>query len=263
MTQATRYGGLGFSYKWNMGWMHDTLRYMQHDPLWRSHDHHDVTFGLLYAFYERFVLPLSHDEVVYGKGSLIGRMPGDTWQRFRQPARVFRLHVAAAPARSCCSMGGEFGQDWEWNHDGQLDWPALEHPLHRGVQHLIGDLNRLYRDEPALHRLDHDGEGFRWLVVDDNANSVLAWSRSGGDGNHADHRGEQFHAGASSGIPRRRTESRRLTAKFSTPTQHCMAAAIWVTTAGSAPRRLHSHGLPYSLEVTLPPLATVLLRHAG
>ena len=151
VTRPTREWGLGFTYKWNMGWMHDTLRYMQKDPIHRSYGHHDMTFGLLYAFSERFVLPLSHDEVVHGKGSLIGRMPGDTWQRFAN-LRAYFGFMWTQPGKKLLFMGGEIGQDWEWDHDRQVDWPALEHPLHRGVQRLIGDLNRVYAAEVGAAR---------------------------------------------------------------------------------------------------------------
>jgi 1,4-alpha-glucan branching enzyme len=178
VTHPTADWGLGFSYKWNMGWMHDTLRYLSHDPIHRRYDHHDMTFGLLYAFSERFVLPLSHDEVVHGKGSLIGRMPGDTWQRFAN-LRAYFGFMWTQPGKKLLFMGGEFGQDWEWNHEGEIDWAALEHPLHRGVQRLVSDLNRLYRDEAALHRLDCDPAGFQWLMADDASNSVYAYYRSG------------------------------------------------------------------------------------
>ncbi|HLK70650.1 MAG TPA: 1,4-alpha-glucan branching protein GlgB, partial [Steroidobacteraceae bacterium] len=261
VTQATRYGGLGFSYKWNMGWMHDTLRYMKHDPLWRSHDHHDMTFGLLYSFYERFVLPLSHDEVVYGKGSLLGRMPGDTWQRFAN-LRAYFGFMWTQPGKKLLFMGGEFAQAWEWSHDGQLDWPALEQPLHRGMQQLIADLNRLYRHEPALHRLDHDGEGFRWLIVDDNANSVFAWYRSGGGDTPAVIAVSNF------------TPVPRLAYRVGVPAGGAYrellntdAAIYGGSNLGNGGRvmasEVPSHGQPCSLELTVPPLATVLMRHDG
>jgi len=140
-----------------------------------------MTFGLLYAFSERFVLPLSHDEVVHGKGSLIGRMPGDTWQRFAN-LRAYFGFMWTQPGKKLLFMGGEIGQDWEWDHDRQVDWPALEHPLHRGVQRLIGDLNRVYATEVALHQLDCDSAGFRWIIGDDRDNSVFAYYRNGYEG---------------------------------------------------------------------------------
>ncbi|MGK9230113.1 1,4-alpha-glucan branching protein GlgB [Inquilinus limosus] len=174
-------GGLGFSYKWNMGWMHDTLGYMAHDPIHRKYHHNAMTFGLLYAFTERFVLPLSHDEVVYGKRSLLGRMPGDTAQRFAN-LRAYFGFMWSSPGKKLLFMGGEFGQEREWNHDAQLDWHLLDDPLHRGVQRLVRDLNRIYRAEPALHRRDAEPSGFTWTVVDDAEASVFAYLRRGADG---------------------------------------------------------------------------------
>jgi 1,4-alpha-glucan branching enzyme len=174
-------GGLGFSFKWNMGWMHDTLGYMAQDPIHRKYHHHAMTFGLLYAFSERFVLPLSHDEVVYGKGSLLGRMPGDTWQRFAN-LRAYFGFMWSSPGKKLLFMGGEFGQEREWNHDAQLDWHLLDDPLHRGVQRLVRDLNRIYQTEPALHRRDADSAGFAWTVVDDAEASVFAYLRLGAEG---------------------------------------------------------------------------------
>jgi 1,4-alpha-glucan branching enzyme len=261
VTQSTRHGGLGFSFKWNMGWMHDTLRYMAHDPVYRSHDHHDMTFGLLYAFFERFVLPLSHDEVVHGKGSLIGRMPGDTWQRFAN-LRAYFAFMWTHPGKKLLFMGGEFAQDWEWSHDAQLDWAALEHPLHGGMQRLVGDLNRLYRQEPALHRLDCDGAGFRWLVVDDHSNSVYAYLRGGGPQlpaviavcNFTPVPREHYRVG----VPGAGGWRELLNTDAQLYGGSNLGNGGWVQA-----RQIESHGLPFSLELTLPPLATVLLRQDG
>jgi len=171
-------GGLGFSYKWNMGWMHDTLHYMQRDPVHRAWEHHGISFGLAYAFSECFVLPLSHDEVVHGKGSLLGKMPGDRWQQFAN-LRAYYGFMWSHPGKKLLFMGGELAQPGEWNHDRELDWPLLDDPLHRGVQKLVADLNRLYRREPALHEADCDSTGFHWIVGDDHANSVFAYYRAG------------------------------------------------------------------------------------
>jgi 1,4-alpha-glucan branching enzyme len=239
--------------------MHDTLRYMKHDPVHRAYDHHDMTFGLLYAFSERFVLPLSHDEVVHGKGSLIGRMPGDSWQRFAN-LRAYFSFMWTQPGKKLLFMGGEFGQDWEWNHDGELDWAALEHSGHLGVQRLVSDLNRLYRQEPALHVFDCDGAGFRWIVADDTHNSVYAYYRSG-------------HANAQPVIAVCNfTPVPRLNYRIGAP-----RAGVWHeifnsdseiyggSNLGNGGRLETSgtplHGQPFSLELTLPPLATVLLRY--
>ncbi|HEY0178335.1 MAG TPA: 1,4-alpha-glucan branching protein GlgB [Dokdonella sp.] len=183
VTRATAQGGLGFGYKWNMGWMHDTLHYIARDPIHRSHHHDDLTFGLLYAFSERFVLPISHDEVVHGKGSLLGRMPGDRWQRFAN-LRAYLAFMWTHPGKKLLFMGSEFAQSREWNFDGELDWGCLDDPLHRGVQRLVRDLNRLYATRAALHAGDCVGDGFRWIVADDRTNSVLAFLRTvpGGGG---------------------------------------------------------------------------------
>lgn len=176
VTAATAGGGLGFFYKWNMGWMNDTLRYMAHQPVHRQYHHHDMTFGLLYAFSERFVLPLSHDEVVHGKGSLLGRMPGDAWQRFAN-LRAYLAFMWAHPGKKLLFMGGEIAQEREWDHQSQIDWFLLDRAEHSGMQRLVRDLNRLYCDEPALHAGDADPQGFRWAIGNDLANSVLAFTR--------------------------------------------------------------------------------------
>ncbi|MGF1658551.1 MAG: 1,4-alpha-glucan branching protein GlgB [Rubrimonas sp.] len=174
-------GGLGFGFKWNMGWMHDTLDYMRRDPVHRRHHHHQMTFGLLYGFSENFVLPLSHDEVVHGKGSLFGRMPGDRWQSFAN-LRAYFAFMWAHPGKKLLFMGGEFAQPEEWSHMGALDWARLGDPSHEGVRLLVRDLNRLYRDVPALHRRDASPEGFEWIRADDADQSVYAWVRKGGEG---------------------------------------------------------------------------------
>lgn len=174
-------GGLGFGFKWNMGWMHDTLGYFRRDAIHRRHHQHDLTFGLVYAFSEDFVLPLSHDEVVHGKGSLIRQMAGDRWQKFAN-LRAYFGFMWTHPGKKLLFMGGEFAQDREWNHDQSLDWHLLDDPLHKGVQSAVADLNRIYRETPALHRLDCDPEGFEWIDAGDVANSVLVFLRKSDDG---------------------------------------------------------------------------------
>jgi 1,4-alpha-glucan branching enzyme len=176
VTRPAAEGGLGFSYKWNMGWMHDTLHYLQRDPLYRRHHHDEMTFGLVYAFSERFVLPLSHDEVVHGKGSLLEKMPGDLWQKFAG-LRAYYAFMWTHPGKKLLFMGGEIAQRREWNHDGEIDWDLLQDPLHRGMQALVGDLNRLYAAWPVLHETDAEPGGFRWLIQDDRENSVYAYLR--------------------------------------------------------------------------------------
>jgi 1,4-alpha-glucan branching enzyme len=171
-------GGLGFGYKWNMGWMHDTLDYISKDPVYRRHHHGNIVFGLHYAFFENFILPLSHDEVVHGKRSILGRMPGDRWQRFAN-LRAYYTFMFAHPGKKLLFMGCEFGQENEWDHEGSLDWHLLRQPEHAGIQKLVRDLNRLYQSIPALHELDCEAEGFAWLVADDIDQSVFAWLRNG------------------------------------------------------------------------------------
>ena len=172
-------GGLGFDLKWNMGWMHDTLDYMSREPVHRRHHHNELTFGLLYAYSENFVLPLSHDEVVHGKASILGRMPGDDWQRFAN-ARAYYGLMWGYPGKKLLFMGQEFGQWREWNFAQPLDWWLLDFPRHKGLKAAVSDLNRLYQDTPALHARDCESEGFGWIVVDDKAQSVAAWMRYGG-----------------------------------------------------------------------------------
>ncbi|MDH5331722.1 MAG: 1,4-alpha-glucan branching protein GlgB [Aquincola sp.] len=174
-------GGLGFGMKWNMGWMHDTLAYMQRDPIHRRWHHRELTFSLVYAFNENFVLPLSHDEVVYGKGSLLGKMPGDAWQQFAN-LRLLLGHMWGHPGKKLLFMGGEFAQRREWNHDAALDWDLLDHAAHEGIQRWVRDLNHLYRDEPALHDLDFDGAGFDWIDGDDAERSIVSFLRKARDG---------------------------------------------------------------------------------
>jgi 1,4-alpha-glucan branching enzyme len=174
-------GGLGFTFKWNMGWMHDTLAYIETNPLYRRWHHDEMTFGLVYAFAENFVLPLSHDEVVYGKGSLIRKMPGDRWQQFAN-LRAYLGFMWGHPGKKLIFMGGEIAQDQEWSHDRGIDWPLLDDPMHRGVQAVLRDLNQLYTSLPALHQRDSEPTGFRWVVGDDRENSVFAFLRFGEDG---------------------------------------------------------------------------------
>jgi 1,4-alpha-glucan branching enzyme len=176
VSRPTDAGGLGFGLKWNMGWMHDTLEYMKLDPINRRYHHGQLTFSLIYAFNENFVLPLSHDEVVYGKGSLIGKMPGDDWQKFAN-LRALYGYMWAHPGKKLLFMGGEFGQRREWTHDGELEWWVTQLPEHAGVQHLVRDLNRVYRSEPALHRIDFSADGFEWLDISSADVSVIAFLR--------------------------------------------------------------------------------------
>jgi len=180
VSRPTYVGGLGFSLKWNMGWMNDTLRYMRHDPVHRKYHHDELTFSLIYAFHENFVLPLSHDEVVHGKGSLLGQMPGDLWQQFAN-LRLLYAYMWCHPGKKLLFMGGEFGQWHEWNFDESLQWHLLEHASHRGLKRAVADLNGLVIREPALHQLDFDSRGFDWIDCNNWQDSVLAFVRRGTD----------------------------------------------------------------------------------
>jgi 1,4-alpha-glucan branching enzyme len=178
VSRPTYLGGLGFGFKWNMGWMHDTLDYFRRDPVHRRYHHHQLTFSLMYAFSENFILPLSHDEVVHGKGSLLSKMPGDRWQQFANLRALF-AYMWAHPGKKLLFMGGELGQYAEWSHDDSLDWHLLEFEEHSGMQSLVRELNRVYRNEPALWELDHTPDGFRWLEANDANRNVLAFTRFG------------------------------------------------------------------------------------
>lgn len=181
VTRPTHLGGLGFGFKWNMGWMHDTLRYLSHEPIHRAYHHNEMTFSLVYAWSENFVLPLSHDEVVHGKGSLWGRMPGDAWNK-AAGLRSLLAFMWAHPGKQLLFMGGEFGQQGEWSEQRSLDWHLLEEPLHRGVQDLLRSLNEVYRSCPALYSQDTSPEGFAWIDANDSSGNVLSFLRLGADG---------------------------------------------------------------------------------
>jgi 1,4-alpha-glucan branching enzyme len=181
VSRPTYLGGLGFGFKWNMGWMHDTLLYFQKDPIHRRHHHHTLTFSMMYAFTENFILPLSHDEVVHGKRSLLDKMPGDRWQKFANLRSLYAF-MWAHPGKKLLFMGGELAEWEEWSHDGSLHWNLLEYAEHEGVQALVRDLNRAYRETPALWEVDFDGAGFRWLEPNDAAANVFAFARFGAAG---------------------------------------------------------------------------------
>ncbi len=182
VTTPTYAGGLGFGFKWNMGWMNDSLGYMQRDPVHRRYHHNDMTFSLMYAFSERFILPLSHDEVVHGKGSLIAKMPGDRWQALAN-LRAYLAFMWAHPGKKLLFMGAEFAQSEEWSSERGLDWWLLQFPEHEGIVRVVGDLNRVYRENPALWQRDHEATGFEWLSADDADNNTFAWLRWDNDGN--------------------------------------------------------------------------------
>jgi len=260
VTRSADEGGLGFAYKWNMGWMHDTLLYMQEEPVHRKYHHDQMTFGMVYAFSERFILPLSHDEVVHGKRSLLGRMPGDEWQRFAN-LRAYFGFMWTHPGKKLLFMGGEFAQEQEWNHDRGLDWFLLDGPYHARVQALVRDLNRLYRDNPALHRKDCGPDGFRWVVLDDRDQSVFAYLRFGDPEDPPILAVCNFtpvpRHGYRLGVPRGGEWHEILNTD---------AAAYGGANLGNLgeveAEDVASHGLPASLTLLLPPLATVMLRAA-
>ncbi len=261
VTQPVSELGLGFAYKWNMGWMHDTLRYMAHDPVHRSYHHDDMTFGLVYAFSERFVLPISHDEVVHGKGSLFGRMPGDRWQKFAN-LRAYLGFMWAHPGKKLLFMGCEIAQEREWNHDGEVDWFLLDDPNHAGIQRLVRDLNRLYRREPALHRRDSSPEGFRWIIGDDRANSVFAFLRQGEAGdppvlvvcNMTPAPRPHYRIG----VPHEGQWR-----EIANSDSRFYGGSDMGNDGGAATTPVPAHGEPQSLEITLPPLSTIMLRADG
>ncbi|HWK45814.1 MAG TPA: 1,4-alpha-glucan branching protein GlgB [Stellaceae bacterium] len=250
-------GGLGFGFKWNMGWMHDTLAYMSQDPVHRKYHHNKMTFGLLYGFTENFILPLSHDEVVHGKQSLLGRMPGDRWQRFAN-LRAYFGFMWTHPGKKLLFMGGEFAQEREWNHDIGLDWHLLDDGAHRGVQALVRDLNWLYRSEPCLHVLDCEGEGFAWIDANDLEQSVLSFLRRGTDAGDIAVIVSNFtpmvRHGYRIGVPQPGRYLERLN------TDAAVYGGSNVGNGGSiVAEPTPWHGQPCSLLVTLPPLATLIL----
>ncbi|AJP74241.1 glycogen branching protein [Sphingomonas hengshuiensis] len=253
-------GGLGFNYKWNMGWMHDTLQYVERDPLYRSWHHDELTFGLVYAFSERFVLPISHDEVVHGKGSLIGKMPGDRWRKFAN-LRAYLSLMWTHPGKKLLFMGCELAQEAEWNHDTQIGWELLDRPEHAAIQRLVRDLNRLYASEPALHARDADPSGFDWIVGGDAQNSAFVFARYAPDAPPVvvllNMSANPLH-GYEIGLPRAGTWQEILNSD----------ADIYGGANIGNGGRVHAspapaYGQPASARVTLPPLAAVLLRHEG
>jgi 1,4-alpha-glucan branching enzyme len=252
-------GGLGFHYKWNMGWMHDTLHYMRRDPIHRKFHHHEMTFGLVYAFNENFVLPLSHDEVVHGKGSLIGKMPGDRWQRFAN-LRAYYGFMFGHPGKKLLFMGGEFAQEREWNHDTGLDWPLLDDPLHDGVRRLVRDLNRFMRDTPALHELDFEPAGFEWIDLNDAEHSTFSFARRGRSADALVLVVSNFtptvRHGLRLGVPREGQYVERL----NTDSGYYGGSNVG-TPYGAAQSQPHSsHGRAHSIVIDVPPLATVFLQ---
>jgi 1,4-alpha-glucan branching enzyme len=257
VSRPTDMGGLGFGMKWNMGWMHDTLNYMRQDPIYRRYHHGQLTFSLIYAFHENFVLPLSHDEVVYGKGSLIGKMPGDDWQKFAN-LRALYGYMWGHPGKKLLFMGGEFGQRREWTHEGELEWWVSGLAEHAGVQQLVRDLNRVYRSEPALHQLDFAADGFEWLDVDDADISVIAFLRKPAAGNPV------LVACNFTPLPRQNfllgVPKRGLWREILNTDAREYGGTGWGNLGGVESAPVSAHGRIESINLTLPPLSTIMLR---
>jgi 1,4-alpha-glucan branching enzyme len=260
VTRSANEGGLGFTHKWNMGWMHDTLNYIEEEPINRTYHHDKLTFGLVYAFSEKFVLPISHDEVVHGKGSLIRKMPGDDWQRFAN-LRAYLAFMWTHPGKKLLFMGCEFAQVKEWNHDAELSWDLLQYGNHRGVQGTLRALNKIYASEPALHQQDFDPAGFSWVVGDDRAQSVFAFLRHGTPGttpilvvcNFTPVPRHDYRIG----VPGRAWQE-----IFNSDAAGFGGSDLGnagLMSAASQP----AHGHPGSISLTLPPISTIILRQAG
>lgn len=258
VSRPTYAGGLGFHYKWNMGWMHDTLSYMARDPIYRKHHHNEMTFGMAYAYSENFILPISHDEVVHGKGSLIGKMPGDHWQKFAN-LRAYLGFMFTHPGKKLLFMGCEFGQWKEWNHDQSLDWHLLAEPSHEGVRCLVRDLNQLYRGTAALHELDFEPRGFEWIDANDAEQSILSYLRRG----HAQQSlcvvvcnfTPMTHRAYRTGVPQAGLYRERL----NTDSAYYGGSNVGTPLAQTLAEEMPWQGQPYSVLISLPPLATLVL----
>jgi 1,4-alpha-glucan branching enzyme len=258
VSRPTYTGGLGFSLKWNMGWMHDTLQYMSKEPIHRKYHQNDMTFSLLYAFNENFILPLSHDEVVHGKGSLLTKMSGDEWQKFAN-LRAYYGFMWGHPGKKLLFMGGEFGQWQEWNFNSSLEWAALSAPNHQGVRRFVQDLNRLYQNEPALYENDFEWTGFEWIDASDTDNSVLSFIRKAKST-------DEFIVVISNFTPAPRTGYRVGVSRpgYYREILNSDSAYYWGSNMGNdggqATDEIPTHGRPHSLSLVLPPLATIMLK---
>lgn len=258
VSKPTYVGGLGFTFKWNMGWMHDTLDYFSLDPIYRRFHQHNVTFGLVYAFTENFVLPLSHDEVVHGKKSLLDKMPGDEWQRFAN-LRALYGHMWGHPGKKMLFMGCEIGQWWEWNHDDSLQWHLLEYDRHQGLQRYVADLNRLYASQPALHQVDYDWTGFQWIDLHDSDHSTLTYFRRAKDPSDI-----VVCALNLTPVPREAYRMGVPTAGYYRELLNSDSEAYGGSNMGNAggvqAEDTPWHGQPCSMVITLPPLAAVFFK---
>ena len=258
VSRPTYLGGLGFSLKWNMGWMNDTIRYMRHEPIHRKYHHDELTFSLIYSFTENFALPLSHDEVVHGKGSLLDQVPGDLWQKFANLRMLF-AYMWAHPGKKLLFMGGEFGQWNEWNYDASLQWDLLQWDSHQGLQRFVADLNALYRREPALHQVDFEGHGFEWIDCHNYQDSVLSFIRKAKDPN-------DFLVVACNFTPVPRMNYCLGVPRAGWYEEICNSDSTYYggSNIGNGPglEALNhpSHGRPASLQLTLPPLGVVMFK---
>jgi 1,4-alpha-glucan branching enzyme len=261
VSRPTYTGGLGFSLKWNMGWMNDTLRYMRHEPIHRKYHHDELTFSLIYAFHENFVLPLSHDEVVHGKGSLLDQVPGDLWQKFAN-LRLLYTYMWTHPGKKLLFMGGEFGQWREWTHDDSLQWELLDQPLHAGLSNWVRDLNLLYKSEAAMHEWDCDPAGFEWIDCDDADSSAVSLIRKGKSSaaiimvtcNFTPVPRSNYRVGA----PRGGYWREALNSDAAVYGGSNMGNGGGTEAVQSA-----LHGRPYSITITLPPLAVLFFKNEG
>ena len=258
VSRPTYLGGLGFGQKWMMGWMHDTLHYFKLDPVYRRYHQNEITFSIMYAFTENFMLPLSHDEVVHGKGSLLGRMPGDEWQKFAN-LRLLLSYMFMHPGTKLLFMGGEFGQSAEWNHDGSLDWHLLQYNVHAGVQKLVRDLNAFYKSQPALYKHQFEHKGFEWIDYSDNNNSVISFQRNGDNKeellivvcNFTPEARHHYRVG----VPYRGT----WVEIFNSDDQK-YAAVDCINIGSLMTSPVKFHGRDYSISLTLPPLGVSVLK---
>lgn len=261
VSRPTYVGGLGFGLKWDMGWMHDTLEYMSKEPIHRKYHHDHLTFRMLYAFHENFILPLSHDEVVYGKRSLLEKMPGDDWQKFANLRLLFG-YMYAQPGKKLFFMGGEFGQRREWVHDEGLEWHLLDYPPHQGIQRWVTDLNRLYQTEPALHEIDFRPEGFEWIDCTDAASSVVSFIRKGKSADQA-----VLVVGNFTPVPRTDYRIGVPSGGFwkelmNSDAGHYGGSGLG-NLGGVEASSASFHGRPYSLHLTLPPLSILFFKRGG
>jgi len=257
VSAPTEFGGLGFGFKWNMGWMHDSLEYIQRDPAWRKYHHGEITFSMLYAYDEKFVLPISHDEVVHGKGSLLAKMPGDHWQKLAN-MRAYLAFMWTHPGKKLLFMGQEFAQPSEWSESRDLDWWLLDHHPHRGMQQLVSDMNKLYVENPSLWELDHEHDGFQWIDGGNADQNILSFLRFDAAGNPiavvVNFAGHPYH-NFRLGLPKPGTWKEIM----NTDAQVYGGSGVG-NFGGVQTEEHHSHGRPYSAEITVPPLGSVWLK---